>query len=393
MKKRKKALFVTGATGFVGSYIVQQIFKSPVYGKFPIFLLVRDLGNKKAEERITARFPGMPLFVVRGDICEETALGINKNTLAILKSFNLEVWHIAGSVEFSEMKRAEIEKINILGTKNVLEFTRNVGASRLHHMSTAYIAGKRKDLSNGRNSVAYEENLDIGQEFRNPYEESKCCGEKLVQRAAKEFGISTSVYRIGIAVGDYKSGFTPTFTGYYAYMFGLHFFREMVEKNMSRYPGVNRNGDLLTIPMQIWVSPNATINISCVDYLSRVVVRLAEKPESKGKIFHVVNPNPPTYKWLLETGFNILKIGGVLVLDSNELGVGAAPASSILEKCFNRAIKHYKDYVSGEPIFDMKNVKEVLGEIPTHPELDEDLIKKLLGYALKMNFGRISPLM
>ena len=50
---------------------------------------------------------------------------------------------------------------------------------RLQHVSTAYVAGNRPDL-------AMESEIDVGQTFKNPYEESKCRSELIVAEAHHE---------------------------------------------------------------------------------------------------------------------------------------------------------------------------------------------------------------
>ena len=56
-------------------------------------------------------------------------------------------------------------------TQNAIEFCRQAGIRKFFHVSTAYVAGKRL----GR---VYENELDVGQEYGNCYEESKVEAEK-----------------------------------------------------------------------------------------------------------------------------------------------------------------------------------------------------------------------
>jgi len=57
-----------------------------------------------------------------------------------------------------------------MGWLHVLDLVKMVPSHRLHHgVSTAYIAGNRSD-------IALESEIDVGQTFKNPYEESKLPG-------------------------------------------------------------------------------------------------------------------------------------------------------------------------------------------------------------------------
>ena len=61
--------------------------------------------------------------------------------------------------------------MNVDGTARVLEFARAAGLERLTYVSTAYVAGEPRALFR-------EDELDVGQRFRNPYERSKFEAER-----------------------------------------------------------------------------------------------------------------------------------------------------------------------------------------------------------------------
>ena len=58
-----------------------------------------------------------------------------------------------------------------------------------------------------------ENELIVGQEFGNIYEESKACGEMLVRQA--DFLDCYTIFRPSIIVGDSETGFSTTFHGFY----------------------------------------------------------------------------------------------------------------------------------------------------------------------------------
>ncbi len=76
-----------------------------------------------------------------------------------------EIIHCASNTSFSERKRAEVEKANITGLRNVLDLAGKSRCCFFHHLSTAYVAGKRE-------GVCREEPVETG-EFTNVYEDSK----------------------------------------------------------------------------------------------------------------------------------------------------------------------------------------------------------------------------
>ncbi len=386
----KKALFLTGATGFVGSNLLQRFSTSPEYRKLPVFVLARSNGQKTAVQRVNELIPGFSGKVIEGDICL-LGLGIKSEDREALKCYDLEVWHVAGNTKFAKEEASEIYKVNFLGTRNVLQFVEVFSVKQFHYMSTAYVAGDRTRLLNRNMQTVREEDIDVGQRFRNPYEESKLKAEILVRDTIRKMGLKTSIYRMGIAVGRSDTGAATTFTGYYTYMMGWKALRDKVSNNLCQYrdDGVSLKEDILHIPLRICGSAHATVNIGCIDYIVDIVVRLAESPASVGKTFHIANPNPPTLVWLMEAGFKIIQLEGIQIMDSDTLTreYKHSPATK-LEERIRRMIKQYLDYTCGEPVFDNSNVKEILGAVPAHPKIDEPLIERLLSYAMKVNFGR-----
>jgi nucleoside-diphosphate-sugar epimerase len=146
---------MTGATGFVGGYLAERL--QQISPDVPMFLLVRDLKGRNAEERITTHIPAFCGRIVKGDICDGEQLGLVASDRETLSHYNLDVWHIAANTRFKEHDRKEIFLVNETGTSNVLAFAKAVGAQRIHYVSTAYVAGDRRGLQYGRTVTAYED--------------------------------------------------------------------------------------------------------------------------------------------------------------------------------------------------------------------------------------------
>lgn len=394
-RTRQRAILMTGATGFVGGYLADRLHQ--LYSDVPMFLLVRGSKDQCAEERITTQIPTFRGRIVKGDIGNGEKLGLIAGDRDALSRYNLEVWHIAANTKFREKERKEIFHANETGTHNVLSFAKAVGAQRLHYVSTAYIAGDRTGLQDGRAETAYEDEIFVGQRFRNPYEESKYKAEHLIRDAASGSGLPTTIYRMSIAVGESRNGraTATAFSGYYTFMAAFKALRDSVSRDLTAYrpDGVEQRGDNLYMPVRIWGAPDATINLICIDYLCDLIVRLAAMPQSIGKTFHVVNPTPPGFGWIIETSMKVLQIEGVRILEprARPSSIHCAAPETELERMINRTLAYYQDYVSGEPRFDQRNVREVLGDIPPHPVMDEQRLRMLLQYAIANNFGRSMP--
>ena len=82
--------------------------------------------------------------------------------------------HCAASVSF-DLPLAESRSVNVEGTRRMLDFARScTRLERFSYVSTAYVAGEPGRLFR-------EDELAVGQSFRNPYERSKFEAELAVR--------------------------------------------------------------------------------------------------------------------------------------------------------------------------------------------------------------------
>src|SRR5262249_45753558 len=142
------------------------------------------------------------------------SLGLSEADLNRLVSSTDEVWHCAASLSFLPEDRDEIFKMNVGGTRNILRIVERIPSRRLYNVSTEYIASNR-------GAVALENEINVGQTFKNPYEESKCEAELLIADAHRQRKIVATVYRPSIVIGNSTSGRVTHFHGVYAFIRGL----------------------------------------------------------------------------------------------------------------------------------------------------------------------------
>src|SRR5215471_12895912 len=193
-----KRVFITGATGFVGSHLAARLLDAGHY----VSALARGSKNVSAETRVkqvlrdvgTSRFENLKIF--EGDISLPD-IGLADSAKKEVATSTDEVWHCAASLSFQQEDRDEIFRMNVDGTRHVVDLVKQTSSRRLQHVSTAYIAGNRSD-------VALETEIHVGQTFKNAYEESKCQAELLVAAAHKKGTAVASVYRPSIVIGDSK---------------------------------------------------------------------------------------------------------------------------------------------------------------------------------------------
>jgi thioester reductase-like protein len=206
-------VLLTGATGFVGMQLLARYLEST---ERRVYLLVRGGSDGEVAARVknTLRClfgPDHPyaerVVAVRGDITRP-CLGIRRSSDRLADQVS-EIVHCAATVSF-ELGLEASRATNVDGTARMLEFAERCqgrgGLRRFTYISTAYVAGEHR----GRFS---EDDLDVGQRFRNPYEQSKFEAECLVAQQRKRLPVT--VLRPSIIVGERSNGWTVSFNVLY----------------------------------------------------------------------------------------------------------------------------------------------------------------------------------
>ena len=243
--------------------------------------------------------------VVRGDVTEPHC-GIAETDRALMRGRVGIVLHCAASVNFNEKVATHLT--NIDGVQHVLELTDEIGVSRFLHVSTAYVVGNAEYLS--------EQGLSNGQRWRNPYEELKFVGEKMVWAwAGARPGRQFSVFRPSALIGA-EDGTTSTFDGYYRYFEPIYRAAENLRKRKGKpLPAdiVVEDDGLVRMPIALLVA-NQSINHIPIDWVADMIVAAVEAP-SRNQTYNLVHPHPPRIRDCLYWSLDHLKISGVTVCD------------------------------------------------------------------------------
>lgn len=199
-------------------------------------------------------------------------IGLSGIEFRYLTSEVTEVYHLA-ALHAVGGDRELLTSVNVQGTSNVLALARAMKKlERFVHFSSAYVSGDRV-------GVILEEELDCGQGFRNPYEASKHRAEVLVRRARDRLPVT--IVRPAGVVGDSRTG------------------------EIDRFDSVYHLGILLAASPVAFTVPlpgdgRAPLNLIPVDYLIDAVSAIVSKPDTVGKTFHVVDPNPLSVRGVYE---------------------------------------------------------------------------------------------
>ena len=252
--------FVTGATGFIGRYLVANLLKR---GK-PVYALVRKSSVKKLDAlRESLGANEKTLIAVPGDLAKKH-LGVSDADLKKLKGKVDHVFHLAAIYDLNAS--AEEQKVaNVDGTRHAVEFAEAVQAGCFHHVSSIAAAG----LYDG---VFREDMFDEAEDLDHAYFSTKHESEGVVRKRCKR---PWRVYRPGFVVGHSKTGEIDKIDGPYYFFKTIQKMRDMLPPWM---PTIGIEG--------------GRINIVPVDFVADALDHLAHKKGLDGKCFHLTDPAP-----------------------------------------------------------------------------------------------------
>lgn len=319
---------VTGYPGFIGRRLIGRLVEDLRGKQDRIVLLVQAASARKAREDL-ARLGASNAEVVEGDV-ERMHLGLSGAEFKDLCRSVTDVWHLAARTHLGA-GRSEMRRVNVEGTRNVLDLA--LAAKRLrrmNHFSSAYVSGDRV-------GVILEDELAMGQRFRNAYEETKFQAEALVRRAQEE--IPATIYRPSIVVGDSRTGEIDRFEGPYALAILLV-------------------ASPLNVPLPLPGDASAPLNVVPVDFVVDAALTVSRHPGAAGRTVHLVDPAPLSARRVYEM---IAERAGKR-LPPVSLPVRAARAVlrlPILER-FTRVHRPAIDYVNHLAIYNCRHLLELL---------------------------------
>ncbi len=372
MKKDiKDFVLLTGATGLLGQYLLRDLLRRG----HRVAVAIRS--NRKATaaqrmeqtmqlwERQAGELLRRPICI-EGDITEPN-LGFDDDTLSWVSQHVGSVMHSAASLTFQTVG-AEPRRTNVEGTNNVLSLCQATNITHMHYISTAYVCGHRE-------TIVREDELDVGQEFRNDYERSKFDAEKAVRDAGFE---QTTIYRPVVITGDSTTGYTSTYHGTYLYM--------KLAKLLGSYVDPSEDGKR-HINVRWGLTGREQRNITHVDWNSEIICQLFENEKAHGKTFHMAPSEPITMREAIEYANDFYDVVGI---DFNGSKDQPETPLSELEKWLWANIAIYGSYDFMDPTFDCSNLKQFITG-PACPKLDKESVQQLIQYAEDDRWGKRKP--
>lgn len=285
-----KNIFITGTTGFLGSYFLYHLLQ---HSEDRFICLARNGGTKPAKNRVLEQLynihssyqqigigdPDLDekiknrLEVVAGDITMEN-LGLSQN---FEKDLIHECWHFAANVKFSETEKEEVTSVNLEGCRNVLKFIKQNGIPVLNYVSTAYVAGQKTG------SVSEMSDVDL-YPSNNIYEESKRVMEKEI-KASKENGeFNYRIFRPGIIVGHSKTCEPdPSNGGLYGFLYLI------LTLTLTLKRGIERSDEnyFKQNTVKLLANKNSKLSLITIDHVVDQLFQIGNNENTFNKTFHV----------------------------------------------------------------------------------------------------------
>ena len=238
-----KKVLVTGATGFLGKYVVEELVEHGYQ--------VRAFGRNS---KIGRSLENTSVSFFQGDLTNA------EDVSEACKGMDLVVH--AGALSTVWGPWEDFYQANVLGTKYVLEACRQTGIQRLVYVSSPSIYAAPKDQLAIKESDAPEENN------LNNYIRSKLASEKLF----KDYPDVPSIIlrpRGLFGIGD--TSILPRVI------------------NLSQKIGIPLIGDGLQL-----------MDMTCVENVALAIRLAIEAPEAKGEVYNITNGEPRAFRDLLE---------------------------------------------------------------------------------------------
>ncbi len=252
------AYFVTGATGFIGRYLVERLLARGER----VYVLVRPQSMQKFEAlrefwgaRASRAAP------VAGDL-ENPNLGVSKADLRKLIGKVDHLFHLAAVYDL-EAGSEEQDTANIAGTEHALQFADSVQAGCFHLTSSIAAAGLY--IGSFRENM-FEEATGLD----HPYFRTKHESEAMVRNRSTR---PWRVYRPGIVVGHSQTGQIDKIDGPY-YFFTM--IQKLRQSMPPWFPLIGLEGGY--------------INLVPVDFVAAAMDHLAHLPGQDGQCFHLTDP-------------------------------------------------------------------------------------------------------
>ena len=352
------SIFVTGTTGFLGAFLLDQLVQS-TGPDTTFYCLARDAGEGASSNRVleTQKFYGLPsqaagerIIAVSGDLTQPL-MGLGGDKYDELTEKIDLIFHCAASVNYVYPYSAS-RPHTVGGTTEILRFACAGKPKTLQYISSSGVFP-------GGDSAPYLENNEIDSwvdRMEGGYNQSKWVAERLVWHAVSR-GLPACMYRPG-NIGHHSGTGTGNPNDYLL----------LILKACAR---------LGSAPQ----APDWYFEMTPVDFLVSAIVRIADDPSHRGKVYNVIHQDPVP----AEQVFGLMQHNGHITEQipltewRSRLQKTADHNDDLELKMLLRSLDSVEPYLTDTSVYDISKFTETISQYGlTMPNVDADYVTMFL---------------
>ncbi|GFF79893.1 hypothetical protein IFM61392_10262 [Aspergillus lentulus] len=269
-RKTEGRVFLTGATGFVGSFLLAEVLKMPDVHQ--VGCLVRAIDTATGLQRLQDSLRKYNLWqdtfqsrlLPHCGSLENHWLGLGEHRFREIANWASVIFHLGARVNYTQPYSLH-RPANILGTLNVVRLAATGRLKGLHYCSSISCYGPTGFVTGAK--IIYEDSPLLPHLDALPYDhgyaQSQWAADQLLQRLVGR-GFPIAVYRPGFVTGDYRTGAcNPD-----------DFFSRLIRASLDlgAYPAL----------------PNQRKEFVPVDYAVTAMLHISSSMSSLGHAFHLL---------------------------------------------------------------------------------------------------------